>query len=146
MIKRHMKPGPATSGGFTLLEVLLAFVVFALSFAIVLEILGGAMRSTMRARDYSQAALIAQSLMDMVGTEMPLMESSLFGETVDGYRWTIDVTTFDGVEEDQRALELADMNGTMLYWVDLRLEWGEEPRIREIKFSTVRSMLEGVDP
>ena len=57
-------PGKARqSRGFTLLEVLLAFVVFALSFAVVLEILGGSMRSSLRARDYTEAALIGQSLM-----------------------------------------------------------------------------------
>ena len=53
-------PGASRSGGFTLLEVLLAFVIFALSFATVLEILSGSLRSTMRARDYSEAALLAQ--------------------------------------------------------------------------------------
>ena len=55
---------PARSGGFTLLELLLAFMVFALSFATVLEILSGSMRNTVRARHYSEAALTAQSLID----------------------------------------------------------------------------------
>ena len=58
---------PAGSRGFTLLELLLAFVVFALSFATVLEILSGSMRNTVRARHYSEAALTAQSIMDQVG-------------------------------------------------------------------------------
>ena len=80
--------------GFTLLELLLAFVVFALSFATVLEILSGSLRSTMRARDYSEAALLAQSLMDMVGTELRLEDSIHEGETPDGVRWTIDIYTY----------------------------------------------------
>ena len=47
--------------GFTLLELLLAFLVFALSFATVLEILSGSLRNTVRARHYTEAALTAQS-------------------------------------------------------------------------------------
>lgn len=54
----------AGQGGFTLLEVLLAFLVFALSFAVTLEILTGSIRNTARAREYTEATLIAQSLMD----------------------------------------------------------------------------------
>jgi type II secretory pathway pseudopilin PulG len=50
----------AKSGGFTLLELLLAFVVFAISFATVLEIMSGSMRNTVRAREYTEAALTAQ--------------------------------------------------------------------------------------
>ena len=51
------------SRGFTLLEVMLAFVIFALSFATVLEILAGSMRSVGRANDDTEVALLAQSLM-----------------------------------------------------------------------------------
>jgi len=77
MLKQISSPAPARSNsGFTLLELLLAFVVFALSFATVLEILSGSMRNTVRARHYSEAALTAQSLMDQVGLEIPLEAGS----------------------------------------------------------------------
>ena len=70
--RNYSIPAPGQSGGFTLLELLLSFVVFALSFATVLEILSGSMRNTVRARHNSEAALTAQSLMDQVGLEIPL--------------------------------------------------------------------------
>ena len=66
MSRRNFNPGSARrSGGFTLLELLLAFMVFALSFATVLEILSGSMRNTVRARHFTEAALTAQSIMDL---------------------------------------------------------------------------------
>jgi general secretion pathway protein I len=130
------------SGGVTLLEGLLAFVVFAVSFALVLEIVAGSMRSTVRAKDYSEAALLAQSLMEVVGTELPLEPGSWQGEQPGGYRWTIDINFFEGGLDDGRMLELAELNNTQLYWVDLRLEWGEGRRAREARFSTIRSLLE----
>lgn len=134
------------SGGFTLLEVLLAFVVFALSFATVLEILAGSMRATARARNYSEAALLAQSLMDMVGTDIPLMEGNVAGEAPGGYRWELAISTYQPLSENDYSVELAEMTGTLLYWVDLDLEWGQEPRTRQVHFSTVRSVLANYQP
>ena len=133
--------------GFTLLEVLLAFVVFALSFATVLEIMSASMRSTVRARDYSEAALLAQSLFDQVGTELPLVESIHEGETLDGTRWTIDIVYYlPESDDDFYLVDLAETNGTELYWVDVVLEWGDEPRSREARFTTIRSVLAGRQP
>lgn len=129
------------TGGFTLLEVLLAFVVFALSFAIILEILSGSMRSTTRARTYSEAALLAQSLADMVGTDIPLQEGSMAGEAPGGYDWTLSISTYQPEFGDDPVIELAELAGTTLMWVDLEVEWGNERTPRQVHFSTVRSIL-----
>ena len=133
---------PGRSRGFTLLEVLVAFVVFALSFAVVLEIIAGSMRSTMRARDYSEAALLAQSLMEQVGNELPLEAGAYQGETEDGFIWAIEITNFEGVNEDTRSVELAELTRTQLLWVDLNLEWGDGRRQRDARFTTIRSLPE----
>ena len=129
------------SGGFTLLEVLLAFVIFALSFSIILEILAGSMRSTTRARTYSEAALLAQSLVDMVGIEIPLEEGSLGGEAPGGYNWELYISPYEPQHEEDRNIELAEIAGTALFWVDLEVEWGNENRPQQVHFSTVRSIL-----
>ena len=133
---------PRRSRGFTLLELLLAFVVFALSFAVVLEIIGGSVRSTVRAKQYSEAALLAQSVMEMVGTEYPLQPGYWEGEAPGGFRWTLDVTDFEGAGEgDARIVEIAQLNNTYLYWVDLNLAWSDGRREREAHFTTVRSVV-----
>ena len=72
MRRRGDAPPVRRSGGFTLLDLLLACMVFALSFATVLEILSGSMRNTVRARQFTEAALTAQSGMDQVGVDSPL--------------------------------------------------------------------------
>lgn len=131
------------SAGFTLLEVLLAFVVFALSFATILEIVAGSVRSTTRARTYTEAALLAQSLMDMVGVDIPLSETLIEGEAPGGYAWELSITPYQPLDENDRMLELADSAGTELYWVDLDMNWGSEARVRTAHFSTVRSVLAG---
>ncbi len=136
--------GPGSrSGGFTLLEVLLAFVIFALSFVSILEILAGSMRSTTRARTYSEAALLGQSLVDMVGLDIPLEEGSVGGEAPGGYHWQLSITSYQPQYADDPVLELAEVSGTLLFWVDLEVEWGNERRPQQVHFSTIRSVLAG---
>ena len=138
-------PGRRRSGGFTLLEVLLAFVVFALTFATILEIVAASTRSTVRAKDYSEAALLAQSLAERVGHDIPLEAGSWSGETGGGIEWNLEITDFEGLGEDTRTLELAELNGARLYWVDMVLARGDGNRRRETTFTTIRSGLEAVE-
>jgi general secretion pathway protein I len=129
------------SGGFTLLELLLAFVVFALSFATVLEILSGSMRNTVRARHYSEAALTAQSVMDQVGVNIPLLVGSTAEGDAGDYAWRIEITEFAGADSNYQSVELAELTGVLLLQVDLFISWGEPPREQIRRFSTVRSIL-----
>lgn len=132
---------PGQDRGFTLLELLLAFVVFALSFATVLEILSGSMRSTVRARHYSEAALTAQSLMDQVGLEFPLQDGfSQQGEAGD-YQWSIEIYDYAQTGENIHSIELAELTRITLLQVDLEVSWGEPPRDQNRRFSTIRSMV-----
>jgi general secretion pathway protein I len=128
------------SRGFTLLELLLAFLVFALSFATVLQILSGSMRNTVRARQYTEAALTAQSVMDQLGAEIPLLAGfAADGESGD-YRWHLEIIPYEN-DQDAYSVELAELTGIELLQIDLRLNWGEPPREQSSDFSTVRAML-----
>jgi general secretion pathway protein I len=141
---RGLRAQPLTgsaAAGFTLLEVLLAFVVFALSFAVVLEILSGSLRNTVRAREYTEAALVAQSLMDQLGFGIPLEAGAQLDGEENGYRWEIDVYPFAGLPEDPRSLELSDLTQIELLEVECLISWGQFPRERSTRFSTVRAVL-----
>jgi general secretion pathway protein I len=130
------------SGGFTLLEVLLAFVIFALGFATVMEILSGSIRNTVRAREYSEIALIAQSVMDQVGLEIALEQgTSASGESGD-YTWDLTVDSFDDPTGEVDSVQLAQITGIELLRVDLVISWGDSSRERHREFSTVKAMLD----
>ena len=133
--------GPGSSSGFTLLEVMLAFVIFALSFAVVLEIMAGSMRSVRRANDDTEVALFAQSVIDLVGTEIPLEEGGYAGTGMDRYDWAMDIYVYAVSDEDLRTQELAELSGVELYKVDLDVDWQAGRRDRSLHFSTVRSVL-----
>lgn len=132
---------PSRSAGFTLIEVLLAFVVFALSFTVVLEILSGSMRNTVRAKEYTEVALIAQSVMDQVGLDIPLEAGAgSSGESGD-YQWQLEINPFVGTADNAHSLELGELTGIELLEVDFTISWGSYPREQSNRFSTVRAVL-----
>lgn len=129
-------------GGFTLLEVLLAFVVFAMSFAVTLEILTGATRNTARAREYTESTLIAHSLMDQVGLDISLESGATYEGEEGSYRWELAIFDFEGVTENSRSIELMDVTGIELLEVECVVSWGEGTRERSQTFSTVKAQLQ----
>jgi len=141
MKRRFHSVSPRASSGFTLLELLLAFVVFALSFATVLEILSGSMRNTVRAREYTEAALTAQSVMDQVGLEIPLQAGMVANGEAGDYRWEIELYDYIDTGENPYSVELAQLTGIQLLQIDLRVSWGDSPREQSSLFSTVKAVL-----
>jgi len=142
---RPLKPinikGRQASRGFTLLEVMLAFVIFALSFATVLEIMAGSMRSVRRASEDTEVALFAQSIMDLVGTEIPVKEGQFSGTGMDRYQWQLGIYPYASSADDPGTLELAEMSGVDLYYVDLEIDWETGRNQRNLNFTTIRSTL-----
>lgn len=126
--------------GFTLLEVLLAFLVFAMSFAVTLEILTGAIRNTARAREQTEASLIAQSLMDQVGFDIPLQSGASFEGDEGNYHWQVDIFPYQGGADNARSLELMDIVGLDLLEVECVVSWGQGERVRSQVFSTVKAI------
>lgn len=120
--------------GFTLLEVLAAFLVFALSFAVVMQVMSSSLRNTRLSGNLTQAALYAQSKMDLLGIEAPVEESSDSGEFDDEYSWEMQITPYQ--PEDGRTLnnELIPVD---LYQVDLTVYWEEARQQQQTTFTTL---------
>jgi general secretion pathway protein I len=140
-VRAQLSFAPSRNRGFTLLELLLAFVVFALSFATVLEILSGSMRNTVRARHYSEAALTAQSIMDEVGLEIPLESGQDVYGTSGEYEWELQILPYEDTGENSHSVELGELTGIELLQVDLTISWGQPPRDQTRTFSTVKAVL-----
>lgn len=125
-------------GGFTLLEVLVAFIVFVLIFGSVLQALGMAMRNTRRSAEVSEAALWAQSKLDAIGTIEELDEGSNRGEFNKQFRWQLDIRKQEVARADGLS---ADAFPVELYRVDLAVSWGDQYQRKEQHFVTLRSKL-----
>ena len=128
--------GHGRQGGFTLIEVMAAFAVFALLFGVTLQILSTSMSNTRRAMDLSLAALWAQSILDVGGVEKRIEPGRSNGRFDERFSWVMDV-----IEEpvmDERGLDALDLP-IVLYRITLTVEWGESPP-RSAVFDTLRAV------
>ena len=77
--------------GFSLLEILIAFSILALSLGILLKIFSAGVNTAVVAEDYTAAVQIAESLMAKTGVETALQESQDSGVENEKYNWQVDV-------------------------------------------------------
>jgi general secretion pathway protein I len=122
------------TGGFTLIEVLLALSVFALSFGLILETLGGASRNVRIAGDLGRVALLAQNRIDLVGIDAPIKVGVTQGKLDDTYSYVMTIRAYQ--PEDTSVPESVSVK---LYHIDLAVSWGNGSNQRTEHFSTLRS-------
>jgi general secretion pathway protein I len=97
--------------GFSLLEVLVAFVILSLVATALFRLFGGALGNAAAASDWSRALLVAQTRLDVAANALPLREGADTGTETDGrIRWETKVApytppnTTDDLERASEAL------------------------------------------
>ena len=120
--------------GFTLIEVMAAFGMFALLFGLMMQILSTSMTNTRRAGDFTQAAMWAQSKIDTLGLEEMIEPGSTRGEFDDRFRYEMEIT--EELVVDERGLDLMELP-LALYKVRLVVMWEEN---RQVVFETLKSV------
>ena len=73
--------------GFSLLEILIAFSILALSLGILLKIFSAGVNTAGVAEEYTAAVQIAESLMAQTGVETPLQPNEATGLENEKYHW-----------------------------------------------------------
>lgn len=111
-------------------------MVFALLFGVVLQILSTSVGNTRMSGDYTQAALWAQSKLDVLGLEQMIEPGVTQGRFNDEFAWTMEVSETEVI--DERGLDTQQELPISLYHVRLTVEWGEGRR--QAVFETLRSV------
>lgn len=118
------------SRGFTLIEMLVAFVVLALSLGALLPLVAGAARQSTVLQDYARAVTLADSLLAAAG-EGEALRPGVESGRVDGLRWRRSVEP-----------ELPPGHPPDARWVPCRLSvevrWGREEAGRTVSIATLR--------
>ncbi len=119
--------------GFTLLEVLVAFAVLAVSLGALFQIFSTGTRASRTAEAYTYATLLAESKLASVGIEMPLHTGEQAGEFDNGFAWRVAVRPYwlDGQETDGTFSVPA-------YEVDVTVSWDGGGGLRSISLTTLR--------
>jgi general secretion pathway protein I len=124
-------PRLARAAGFTLLEVVVALIVFALVFGVVTQIIQTGFRQSRAAEEITIATLIARSVLERVGPELEVTETRYEGEAEEGFRWVVDVEPAPYDSGSERPLARP-------YTVRIEVLWDEEGAERSIDLTTLR--------
>jgi general secretion pathway protein I len=114
--------------GFTLVEILVAFAILALTFGVVMQALSGGLRLLSASGSHAGALRLAETRLAEAGRSFPVLPSAQTGEE-GRYRWRLDIAPYDG---NGSKLEAPSVPGA--YTVTVTVSWG---RGRSLTLSTV---------
>lgn len=143
--------------GFSLLEVLVSFVILALTLGVLLGAYGTSVRNAAVAEQHLRAATVAESLLARMGRDTALNPGEASGE-IGVYRWHWLILPYElpplppsafsaGTQatraelirpEDSRTSEDIGRRLPKAFQIRLTLAWGGGPSARSVTMSTLR--------
>ena len=123
--------------GFTLIEMVAAFFIFALAFAILIGSASAGLRKVRSASESTRAALHAQAKIDSLGVAEQLEEGVETGRFDDDYRYEVEIRKTEPPPAPNGAVDQIPVD---LYRIDLTVRWGERNRERSAHFATLRAV------
>ncbi len=121
------------NSGFSLLEVLVAFAVLAISLGVVMRVFSASVRGALISEQYSRAMIVAESRLAAAIGKEELDEGVASGETEDGYRWQVEIEPYV-LEEGVDDLRLR----VKPYEVVASVSWTDGKAEREFALTTLR--------
>ena len=155
--------------GFSLIEMVAAFLVFAIGIGVLMQVLATSIHNTRLSSDYTMAALWAESKLDTLGVGTQIEAGSSNGSFDDNYSWQLQIQQVDPTSVEpppqqyaagtsgnttqnqgmqQRTTTGAGNGGALqvspfdLYQIDLTVFWGGRfgSTSHSARFSTLRTM------
>ena len=127
-------------GGFSLLEVLVAFIILALVATALFRLFGGALGNASAADDWTRAMLVAQSRLALAASALPLRETTDNGTEPDGrIAWRTSVAPYVAAEPNEELERASEAMPTRLYRVTVDVRFpGATGQSRTLTLSTVK--------
>jgi len=132
-------PSPRARG-FSLIEVLAAFVILALVATALFQLFSGALQNASAAEDWSRAVLVAESRLAAAANAQPIVEASERGDDDDGrIRWETRVKAWEPPNVDPELARISEGMTTRLYRVEVDVRFpGLAGRERALSLATVK--------
>ena len=128
------------SHGFSLLEILVAFSILALSLGVLMRIFSSSLSTVTAIGNQYRATEIAKSLLASSGVEAPLAAGRLEGSVGEQYRWSVDMSR---VDDEVMMGSVGQFRPSVALWqMTVRVAWGNNSGAadaeRAISLTTLR--------
>jgi general secretion pathway protein I len=117
--------------GFTLIEVVVALAILAVSLGALLRILSTSLVTANETEAEVVANSLLQSMLDRLGGDLPLVAGDTTGQFTNGFGWHLHITSY-GSAEDQEAWSVK------AYQVNAEVDWIGNGRLRSQSLTTLR--------
>ena len=122
--------------GFTLLELLVAFAIMALSLGMLYRASGSGARSVVDIEHYQRAVILGESLLALRDA-VPEQGWNQTGESA-GYNWRISSAPY--------ATAITGPNVPPLYEISIVITWADADRQRQFTLNTLRPQRKPPEP
>ncbi len=128
--RRGAVPLPNSQDGFTLLEVLIAFLIGSIALAVLFQAAADSQTASIVAAQYQEALSRARSRLAAIDAAGPMTAGDRQGDDGGGFRWRV------------RVAPLQSGTGTtptpMLYVVSVAVSWGSAGPERTVRLESRR--------
>ena len=137
--------GTSMCGGFTLLEVMLAFALLAFAMGLLIGMLANGLHQVSRAESATEATLYAQSLLDPMGTLEPIAAGESEGNFGQNrYHWRLRIAPVADpaprVASPVPTTPTAEvLTPPVIYRIALDVSWGAGQPAQVLHFVTLRA-------
>jgi general secretion pathway protein I len=137
--ERANRAARAASGGFTLLEVLLAVMILAITVTVLLLQFSVALRASTTSQEVTRATLYAKLKIEELKMTDELTESAQTGSFADGYEWATSVVpyTHEATPEDEQAYAKLHVE---TFQLESTVKWRVGERTREVTLTTLKTV------
>jgi prepilin-type N-terminal cleavage/methylation domain-containing protein len=134
---RSFIPDRRNTGGFSLIEVLVALVISGLALTAIAGVLGNGLLGDQASGEAATALTLAEGKIAAAGAVEPLRPGISNGDFAGHYRWQLRITPY----EDRPSNGAADFDrplSVQLYRIELAVAWSAGTRQRRLTLATLR--------
>jgi general secretion pathway protein I len=113
--------------GFTLIEMLIALAILAITFGFAFRAFSGGIYWLDRDGTEQRAILLARSQLARIGHDIPLVDGETDGRAADGLAWKIAISPYGSA-----------VGGLLGHQVAVRVGWRDGREERQIQLQTLR--------
>lgn len=125
--------------GFSLIEIMIAFVIMAIALTIVIRVFSTGLKTVSETEKYSIAVQIAESLMARVGEDISLDNSQLKGDIEETYYWLV---TIEPMLIDYKLLMIDGANDNMqLKKVKIQVGWLDNQISSKVELDEIKQYI-----